>query len=50
MDTSTTEVQVDLSALGRMHKLMLFLVSSVAVVDCQWNSLSRHTRIRQLQP
>ena len=35
MDTFTTQVRVELCALARIHKLMLFLVSGVAVVDCQ---------------
>ena len=35
MDTFTTQAQVELCALTRIHKLMLFLVSGVTVVDCQ---------------
>ena len=33
MDTFTTQAQVELCALTRIHKLMLFLVSGVTVVD-----------------
>ena len=35
MGTFTTQVQVELCALAGIHKLMLFLVSGVVVVDCQ---------------
>ena len=35
MDTFTTQVHVELRTLALIHKLMLFLVSGVAVVDCQ---------------
>ena len=35
MDTFTTQVHVELRTLALIHKLMLFLVSGVAVVDCR---------------
>ena len=35
MGTFTTQVQVELCTLAGIHKLMLFLVSCVVVVDCQ---------------
>ena len=35
MGTFTTQIRVELCALAGIHKLMLFFVSGVVVVDCQ---------------
>ena len=47
MDTFTTQVQVKICALARMHKLMLILVSGVTVVDAKLSKVSVETAFRR---